>query len=180
MNKRLLNSEMRAIFAHGALGRRQFKEVLSSLLAGLTVSPQTIWLVSPWVSDFDLLDNQSDDWGMLQPAWGLRIVRFSEMLVECIESGCSLNLVTKDEDGNHAFLKRISENITSSDRYRYGFSNELHSKGLLTSSWYLSGSMNFTFSGANLNDEQLHLHTKPSVISETMLEFEQYYGSMLK
>jgi len=170
---------MRTIFMHSGLGRRQFTEVLSSLLAGLTITPQPIWLVSPWVSDFDLLNNQSGDWNMLQPAWGLRIVRFSEMLVECIESGCSLNLVTREEDGNHAFLKRLGERITSVDRYRYGFSNELHAKGLLTESWYLSGSMNFTYSGANLNDEQLHINANSSVTSETMLEFDHRYASIL-
>lgn len=179
MNGQSPNSDIRTIFAYGALGRRQLKEVLSTLLAGLTITPQPIWLVSPWVSDFDLLDNQSGDWSMLQPAWGLRTVRFSELLAACVESGCLLNLVTKDEDGNYAFLKRLSESITSNDRYRHGFSNELHAKGLLTASWYLSGSMNFTFSGANLNDEQLHLNANPTVTSETIVEFEQRYASVL-
>lgn len=179
MNTNQGHSDIRSIFLHGALGRRQFKEVLGSLLTGLIVVPKPLWLVSPWVSDFDLLDNQSGEWDMVQPAWGLKVVTFSQLLIDCVEAGCSLNLVTRDEATNASFLKRLDDALANHSEYRVGLSENLHAKGLLTSDWYLSGSMNFTFSGTNMNDEQLQLTTNTGVISETKLEFEKRYGALL-
>lgn len=173
-------SNTRSIFLHGTLGRRQFKEVLGSLLTGLIVVPKPLWLVSPWVSDFDLLDNQSGEWNMIQPAWGLKVVPFSELLIDCVEAGCPLNLVTKKGvKTNSSFLKRLDDTLGGLKDYRVGQVDELHGKGLLSPDWYLSGSMNFTFSGTNRNDEQLQLTTNTGMISETKLEYEKRYGSLL-
>lgn len=172
-------ADPRSIFLHGPLGRRQFKEVLGSLLSGLIIVPQPVWLVSPWLSDFELLDNQSGQWDMVQPAWGLRVVSFCQLLIDCVEAGCALNIVTKDEPTNFSFLKRLEDAIASCEEYRVGVSENLHAKGLLTADWYLSGSMNFTFSGTNRNDEQIQLTTNSGVISETKLEFENRYATLL-
>ena len=179
MNTSQGSADVRSIFLHGALGRRQFKEVLGALLTGLIVVPKPLWLVSPWVSDFNLLDNQSGQWDMVQPAWGLRVVTFGQLLIDCVEAGCGLTIVTKDEAANSSFLKRLDDALGNRPEYRVVHSEKLHSKGLLTSDWYLSGSMNFTFSGANRNDEQLQLTTNASVISETKFEFEKRYGALL-
>ena len=51
-------SEHRQIFLHGALGQRQLNEVLGSLMSGLILCPEEIWLVSAWISDFVLLNNK--------------------------------------------------------------------------------------------------------------------------
>lgn len=173
------NAGVRSIFLHGVLGRRQFKEVLGSLLTGLIVVPKPLWLVSPWVSDFDLLDNRSGEWDMVQPAWGMRVLSFSQLLIDCVEAGCVLTIVTKDEAANVSFLKRLGDALGDRPEYRVGRSEKLHAKGLLTPDWYLSGSMNFTFSGANRNEEQLQLTTNASVISEAKVEFERRYGALL-
>lgn len=166
----------RTIHLHNELGRRQLREVLSSLLSALMLAPERIWLVSPWVSDFDLLDNRAGDWSVLQPAWGLRVVRFSEMLMECVEAGCELNLVTKHDERNGAFLSRLAQCISVRERYRSVFSSDVHVKGLLAETWYFSGSMNFTFSGANRNEEQVNLTSDPSIVSDARFEFDRLYG----
>lgn len=77
-------SEQRQIFLHGPLGRRQFREVLSTMLASLLINPDEIWLVSPWLSDFPLLDNRSGQWDSLEPKWGNRTVSFSELLARAV------------------------------------------------------------------------------------------------
>lgn len=171
--------EIRTIHVNGSLGRRQFREMLSSLLASLIVTPGSIWLVSPWVSDFDVLDNRSGEWDRINPSWGHRVVRFSELLVNCVESGCDLTLVCRDLNINKAFLSRVQGPLGNSKQFRSAFSNDLHAKGLLTRSWYLSGSMNFTYSGANKNDEQIQLIVSSDLISETKLEFERFYNPLL-
>jgi len=172
-------SDARKIFLHGELGRRQFKEVLSSLLSGLIVSPKPMWLVTPWISEFEVLDNQSGNWDLVQPSWGLKVVSFSQLLIDCVESGCLLNLVTRNEPSNRSFLKKLDDAVSGKDNYKRGISDALHSKGFLASDWLLSGSMNFTFSGTTKNDEHVDFTTDARTISETKLEFEEKYGSLL-
>ena len=172
-----MTSSNRQIFLHGALGFRQFKEVLSNLLMGLTLCPDEIWLVSPWVTDFQLLDNRSGDWNSIQPEWGARFVHMSELLVLAVNSGCKLNLVTKSSEINDNFLKKLTDNIENSENVNLVVSDQLHTKGLLCSSFFLAGSLNFTYSGTSKNEECIKLDTNTKSISEAKLEFEHHYNS---
>lgn len=165
----------RVIVLNNDLGMRQLKEALGNILIGLSQCPDTIWLVSPWVTDFDLLDNRSHNWSNINPSWGARKVRFSELLIFAIESGCSLNLVTNEDNINDAFINRIKSGVSESSSFSYVASENLHTKGLLTSSIWLAGSMNFTYSGTHLNQEQVTLSTSKDIILEMTLEFEQSY-----
>jgi hypothetical protein len=172
------NNNTRAIVLHNELGMRQLKETLGNVLIGLSQCPDTIWLVSPWVTDFELLDNRSNNWSNLNPAWGARKVRFSEMLIFAVESGCKLNLVINEDSINKAFINRIKTVISDPLSMSVVKSQNLHTKGFLTSSLWLAGSMNFTFSGTHLNQEQVQLNLSKDIIFEMKLEFEQSYGGL--
>ena len=165
----------RSIILHNELGMRQLKETLSNVLLGLSQCPDTLWLVSPWGTDFDLLDNRSNNWSNLNPSWGARKVRFTELLIFAVESGCRLNLVTKNDSINQEFIDRLKTAITDPDLLSVTHSTSLHTKGFLTSSLWLAGSMNFTFSGTHLNQEQVQLNMSKDIILEMKLEFEQTY-----
>lgn len=165
----------RVIFINNPLGRRQLKEALGSLLIGVIVSPEDIWLVSPWVSDFELLDNRSGNWTAIEPAWEMRHIRFSELLIRALESGSKLRLVTNDDQSNSAFIQRLRISIPDEESFKHIISDKLHIKGILTTKFFLAGSMNFTYSGANLNEEQVQLSVDPGTISEARIEFEKNY-----
>jgi hypothetical protein len=173
-----MRNNTRAIILHNELGMRQLKETLSNVLLGLSQCPDTIWLVSPWVTDFDLLDNRSNNWSNLNPSWGARTIRFTELLIFCVESGCKLNVVCNPDDINSAFIKRLQTAITDSHFLSITISENLHTKGLLTSSLWLAGSMNFTYSGVHLNQEQVQLNMSKDTIVDMKLEFEQSYGGL--
>jgi len=172
-----MTTSNRQIFLHGSLGVKQFKEVLSNLLIGLILCPDDIWLVSPWVTDFQLLDNRAGDWNCIQPAWGARQVNLSELLMLAVDSGCKLHLVTTRDEINESFVKKMLGGIQGSENFNLFYSKELHTKGLLCSSFFLHGSMNFTYSGANRNDEHAQLITNVSSILEAKLEFEDRYNA---
>ena len=165
----------RQMFVHGLYGERQLRETLSDLLIGLVLSPDTIWLVSPWVSDFDLLDNRSGDWNSVHAAWGARYVMFSELLAAALASGCQLKLVTKADEINDRFYERLTRHLDGERAIRRVVDEQLHTKGLLTSSFFLAGSMNFTYSGVHRNDERVRLSIDMEEISEAKLEFENRY-----
>lgn len=166
----------RQIFLHGSLGQRHLKEVLSGLMAGLFIKPERIWLVSPWVSDFSVLDNKTGDWDALNPSWRNREISFLELLADVVNNGCSLRLVTQDDGKSKSFIKQLENRLLDSADYKYLDSEILHTKGLLTDYFFLKGSMNYTYSGANLNDEVLELTNDGTMISEALLEFEERYN----
>lgn len=62
--------EQRQIFLHGPLGQRHLREILSAQFSGLILYPEPIWLISPWMSDFDVIDNRGGQWSFLDPSWG--------------------------------------------------------------------------------------------------------------
>jgi phosphatidylserine/phosphatidylglycerophosphate/cardiolipin synthase-like enzyme len=154
---------------------RQLKETLSNLLLGLSQCPDTLWLVSPWITDFDLLDNRSNNWSNLNPSWGARKVRFTELLIFAVDSGCRLNLVTNNDSINEAFISRLKTAISDPRSMSVIRSESVHTKGFLTSSLWLAGSMNFTYSGTHVNQEQVQLNMSKDIILEMKLEFEKAY-----
>jgi len=166
----------RQVFIYGILGEREFLDILGALMVGLIISPDNVWLASPWVSDFDLLDNRSDDWTSVRPEWGQRFISFSEMLATAITSGCRVTIVTKDEDINQRFIDKLTNNLAGNhDSVKWIIADQLHTKGLLTSDYFLAGSMNFTYSGTHRNDERVRLSMDKDEVTEARLEFEARY-----
>jgi phosphatidylserine/phosphatidylglycerophosphate/cardiolipin synthase-like enzyme len=170
-----MDRKSRQIFIHGPYGSRQVKEALGDLLMGLILSPDQIWLVSPWVSDFELLDNRTGEWSGVHGEWGMRFVMFSEMLAVAVESGCHLTLVTNADEINDRFYERLTKDLADETAVRRVVSEKLHTKGLLTSSFFLAGSMNFTYSGVGRNEEAVRLSVDNDEIAEARYEFEQWY-----
>ena len=171
-----MSKTSRQIFVHGPYGSRQVKETLSDLLISLILKPDDVWLVSPWISDFDLLDNRSRGWDTVSPEWGARNVRFSELLAASVDSGSSLRIVTNSKEMNLRFYEQVVSAIRTGRSVARLESDTLHTKGLLCSSFFLSGSMNFTYSGTHKNDENVVLTTDSSTISEARIEFEDRYS----
>ena len=168
-------TENRQFFLHGPLGQRQFREVLGGQIAGLLIMPELIWLVSPWISDFVLLDNRSGEWDALEPSWGNREIGFNEVLARAVNGGCQLKLVTRGDSKNMAFISQLKNRLNNASDLKLLVIEPVHTKGFLTSKFFLKGSMNYTFTGANRNDEHLILTNEKNVISEAMIEFGGHY-----
>jgi phosphatidylserine/phosphatidylglycerophosphate/cardiolipin synthase-like enzyme len=56
----------------------------------------------------------------------------------------------------------------------------LHDKALAADDFVIAGSMNFTFSGAMLNEEQVQLHTDPAYVAATQIDLHQRFGGVLR
>ncbi|MBO2643878.1 phospholipase D-like domain-containing protein DpdK [Shewanella algae] len=172
-------SFQRQIFLHGPLGQRHLREVLGSQFIGLMLYPEPVWLVSPWISDFKLLDNRAGFWNAVEPAWSNREISFMEMLAGIVNSGSELNLITRNEPRNRAFIHQLQTQLVTDVQFNHAYSEQVHTKGLLSSKFFLKGSMNFTFSGASRNDEHIMLITDPDAISEARIEFTGQYAAKL-
>ena len=130
-------------------------DLLGSCLALLMVAPASddaLYFSSPWLSDFPLLDNRFFEFAGVFPECGDKgNVSFSDCL-EALSTRWTVRLVTLDNDTSRGFLGRIDTGSTIEVCYA---SDAFHAKGILTPYFLLRGSMNLTYSGVNINDEQI-------------------------
>lgn len=168
-------TNQRQIFLHGALGQRHLREVLTGQFAGLLLCPDVIWLVSPWVSDFPVMDNRTGEWDTLDPSWGHREIGFLELLATSIIAGCSLRMATINDGKSVGFINKLTNRLPPEADFKFLETENLHTKGLLTRRFFLKGSMNYTYKGAKINDEHLMLTNDNTIISEALIEFQERY-----
>lgn len=155
---------------------RQIPDLLQSIMAAELLAPSKhFWLVSPWVSDIPILNNEAGSFSAFEPAWPLSRIRLSQTLQCLAESGTQITIVTRDVDHNRNFYN-MTINSSLGARIRFLFSEELHAKGILGDQYYLSGSMNFTYNGIYANTEILHLITDPRLVAEAHLAMRERWG----
>ena len=66
-------STTRRIFRSSYTSNAEIRELLELLFtAELLLPSRCLWIISPWLSDLDLLDNRSDAFSSLDPQWGPR------------------------------------------------------------------------------------------------------------
>ena len=160
-------------------GRRKAREVLSSQLISMIFSPGDLWLASPWATDFDLLDNRAGNWNSLDIGWSFRFIKFSEVLIKLLENGCRLRMITLDQnmDQYTKFLvNHLHDTIQNPEIFQHILTDKIHLKGIIGPNFYLAGSMNSTYSGAYVKEEQLELKPLQGEIIEARLNYEQTYG----
>jgi phosphatidylserine/phosphatidylglycerophosphate/cardiolipin synthase-like enzyme len=75
-------------------------------------------------------------------------------------------------------MRRLAE--PGSLPLRLHSADELHEKGVLGDGFYLSGSMNFTFSGISLNEEAVHYSVDPAFVAENKILFANRWGGEVR
>ncbi|MGV9795273.1 phospholipase D-like domain-containing protein DpdK [Gordonia sp. NPDC003422] len=160
----------------------------ADLLAGLfsaelCLPSRCLWLVSPWVSDVELIDNSAGTFGPLI-RFGKRPVRLAEVLVALASSGTHVVVGTTADEHNKRFLERLrllAEDMrverlvtTSIDA-----SNNLHTKALTGDDFALTGSMNITFNGIQIREELVDLRTDEAYVAQARMDaFDRFGGEL--
>ena len=163
--------------------------LLQTVFASELVRPsRCLWLVSPWVSDIEVLDNRTNAFRHLEPRWPRGPVRLSDVLATLVSRGTEVHVATRPslpwltprDSGRHneRFLEELQQRVpegTSLHVHREEEEN-LHTKGLLGDRFLLSGSMNFTFNGVFVNDEHVRFTTDSVEVAEVRLAFRVRWG----
>lgn len=168
----------RRIFKSQLTGSATIQELLQSMFVGEMLREDSdIWVVSPWISNVVLIDNRSGNFDSLNPAWGRREIRVADVLVALMVRGAKVNVVTRSEDTNKAFLGRLSDLVRSyavEDQARITIRDQLHTKGILLSRSLLLGSMNLTYNALTINDEWIEFSLEAEDLARARLEFAEY------
>jgi len=144
----------------------QVADCIGSLFALELLSPSPeLYLISPWISDVPLLNNSYGQFRSIAPEMSKRWIGLADLLNMLSERDAKVYLLTRrNQAQNDSFLRKLSPLIICRQ------SDNLHEKGLITHNFYLRGSMNFTYSGINLNDESVELTTDLDIINRELME----------
>ncbi len=100
-------------------------------------------------------------------------VRLAAILTTLSERGTKVRLMCRpNQPQTEDFLRKLSPEIEVKQL------ETLHEKGLISSHFYLRGSMNFTFFGVNINDEHVELTTEPDQVGLALLEAQQRWETL--
>jgi hypothetical protein len=162
--------------------RDEIRDLLESLFVAELLAPgPEIWLVSPWVSDLELLDNRSGAYSALDSYWPKRFLTLAELLAFALKTNpnTKLRVVTRSDPHNAKFcerLRRLAELDGTDNRLSIASDKDkLHSKGLIGTAFAMNGSMNFTRNGVSIFDEMVQFETAPDRLAQLRINFQHNY-----
>lgn len=170
--------QTRRIFRSAITSQDVVRELLQIMcLSELLAPSEEVWFVSPWISDFVLLDNRSGRFDSLNPQWQRREIRLVDYALQLMTNGTHVVIATRPDLHNQTFLERLddrSQEAGLADHVHLLSRGRLHTKGLLTDGGLLLGSMNLTYSGLELNEESVFYETSAEAIAKARVEFQTY------
>lgn len=145
------------------------------LLAELLGPSDDLWLVSPWISDIEVIDNAGGIYDVAFDDPSSRSYYFSEVLGTLTRAGTRLRVVTRPGMSS-SFLSHL-DRAADPDNLRVVRDDDVHEKTFCGNSWQITGSMNFTFSGMHKNDERISYRLDPAAAALTRVEFTSRFGA---
>jgi hypothetical protein len=155
--------------------------LLANLFTAELISPsECVWLVSPWISDIQILNNET---GSLEPLnrWGPRSIRLAEVLATLASGGSSVVIGTTADAHNDEFIGHLSARAAelgagNKVRITRDPANLLHEKAITGDDYAVVGSMNITWYGVNLREEYLELRTEEDFVARARLDAMDRFG----
>jgi hypothetical protein len=169
-------------YIHKRSNSPEAADLLQAIFAAELVSPsRALWIVSPWISNVPVLDNRSNAFLSLEPAWGETRVRLASVLLKLASLGTRVVVATRPIGHNTDFLTALQDgDVAGGTRPVVHLARELHEKGILGDGYHLSGSMNITHNGITVNDESLQYQTDPGEVARTrVLLAERWSGGIV-
>jgi hypothetical protein len=144
-------------------------DCLSTLLVLELLHPSSeLYLISPWLSDMPLINNKFGQFSAIMGDMKKTDLRLKDVLSGLAERGTAVKIMCRpDQPQTENFLRLLPPEIEVQKAIT------LHEKGLITAAFYLRGSMNFTYSGITLNDENIELSTDPEYVRLALIEARQ-------
>jgi hypothetical protein len=160
--------------------REELADVLQTMFVSeLLVPSHPLWIVSPWISDVELLDNRAEQFAGLVPDLAPRWVRLGEILQRSMAGGGTVVIATRPDEHNLSFVRGLetaASELDAADQLTVRLSAELHEKGILTDHIHLSGSMNLTFNGLRRLEEAIQVSADPETMARVRHSYEDRWS----
>lgn len=148
------------------------------LLAELLAPSDELWLVSAWISDVAAVDNTRGDYDALFADASARVYPLSEILALLTGSGADLAVITRPAEHNNAFLARLRRRAEPGHLTVVQHA-DVHEKTLCGKNWLLTGSMNFTLRGMQVNDEAVTYKISEAAAAQARIDFARRWRDLL-
>lgn len=146
-------------------GSQHLLDTLISLLALEAVKPSPeIYIVSPWISNAPIIQNANHGMSDLFPLIQTSTVHFADILKMFTWSGSTVRLICNPDT---QYTRELLNILGSKMEYRA--LQDHHEKGIITSNFYIHGSMNITYNGIYINGECVRVTTEQSEINSAIL-----------
>lgn len=170
---------MRRITTPGRGQTRMLNDLMQNLLVTeLLVPSGQLWVLSPWISDIDVIDNTAGQFKTVLPGLPSRNIRFTEVLIELSRRGCDVRVLIRDVDNNAVARQRLENFGSLGAKPTVRIHPNLHDKGILGDRFHLQGSMNFTYFGQAVNAEGVTLTRDLHEIAEARIAYNAQYESV--
>lgn len=168
-------AEGRRILTHTPKGRRDVQELLHGLFVAELIQPSDeLWIVSPWISNIIVINDQAGRLRFLHDSGQTR-VRLLSAIGALARLGGTIHIVTRPTD-NEAFVASVKSLRQSvGDSVRLCFRQTLHAKGIAGDGYAVTGSMNLTWSGTEKWDELVEFRTGNDA-TQIRSKFREAYG----
>jgi len=171
---------LRRIFKNSTTGSSILKELLQNIFIAEFMNPsKRVWIVSPWISEFTLIDNKSGNFDIINPDWRGREILFSDVIIHLLYGGSKVSIIYRPDVRSEIFISMIKEKAKENNVFKNLtiVQRELtHNKGILTDHGSLEGSMNFTYTGVEISEDRIRYDIDSKVIAQHKLQFENVYG----
>lgn len=165
----------RTVRTSARTGVRVDSMISAALLAELLCASDELWLVSPWITDVQVLDNSHGAYDALFGGVPPHGCRLSEALARIAAAGAKLHVITRPDPHNDDFLRRLLA-ATAQNSVQVVRDVDIHEKTLCGEDWILSGSMNFTVRGMSKNDESVTYKVGGPDAAQARLDLSQRWG----
>lgn len=160
--------------------REELADALQCLFVSELLLPSTpLWIITPWISDVQIIDNRTGRFAGLLAALPQRWIRLGEVIEQQLARGGSLTIACRPDDHNRTFteqLQRRSGEIGRESSLRVVMSVDLHEKGILARNLLLSGSMNLTYNGLRRLEEVIHLTDEGDAVARARAAYKDRWG----
>lgn len=168
----------RKIFKNATTAQFAVRDALALLFAQELLAPgEEVFVVAPWISNIVVFDNRTGQFDTLNPQWGRRAIRLIDVLTTLAAHGTYVRIYTRPEAHNRRFHLRFEKAVTDlalQSQCSCAERAHLHTKGLLTETAFVDGSMNLTEHGVALNDESVTVSFAPTDIAAARVHFSAY------
>jgi hypothetical protein len=162
---------------------RVIAETLGSLAVAELIHPgKRFILVSPWISNFPIIDNRDGAFSGLDGTWSATKIRLSDFLRALLRRGVAVYLACGDDATAVDFVQRLQagarqdgvEALLTVRVSQLDSARPLeHEKALIAETWALHGSMNLTYRGVEVNGELVTISSDVGHVADlatTMME----------
>ena len=169
----------RRIFKNENTGHYVLKELLQSIFIAELVNPsEEIWIVSPWISNVNIIDNRAGDFNSINFDWKGREISLIDILIHFMSLGSNINIVANTEIHSDKFEDQINEKVNEhsfANLFKFVRNKIIHQKGIITKHGSLRGSINITYNGIYINDELITYSIDEAEINQDLIYFNKNY-----